>query len=489
MIRPAKLWNDTESAPDAGWLVEQLDGAARWAAACGSVPVAAFTITKLSWLHRSEPEHWSRVAQGRCCPTTGSPGSCAGEFVTDRGDASGTGYWSPAAREYRWDLLGDRRRASGTGPTRRARGARARSRSAGDVGPARVVAARARATTWRPRSASAWRRATSRSRSARRAPSTPSATRPPPTRPGRSPASPTPPAGSCRSCARSTPRKVTDAWPACSASTSTSSTRWRWRARPAPAGSSLLPYLDGERTPEPARRRPACWPGCDRTSSREQLARRRLRGRGVRAARRPRRAAASVAETDAGRLVLVGGGARSPAYRQLLADLAGRAVTVPAELEHVAAGACVQAAAVLHQRPPEQVSAAWDLSAGTVVEPGPGGVGRGRRARRLRRPPRRRSLTVADPPDPPRGRSNRRPLGDFGAPWRHEVARTLRVRADVRPRSLAGWTIPSPCSACPRRRRSTTCGRPGGGWPSRSTPTTAATRRGCGRSTGPSTSR
>ena len=46
-------------------------------------------------------------------------------------------------------------------------------------------------------------------------------------------------------------------------------------------------------------------------------------------------------------------------------------MTVPAELEHVAAGACVQAAAVLHQRPPEQVSAAWDLSAGTVVEPGP----------------------------------------------------------------------------------------------------------------------
>ena len=80
----------------------------------------------------------------------------------------------------------------------------------------------------------------------------------------------------------------------------------------------------------------------------------------------------AVAETDAGRLVLVGGGARSAAYRQLLADLSGRAVTVPAELEHVAAGACVQAAAVLHQRPPEQVSAAWDLSAGTVVEPGPG---------------------------------------------------------------------------------------------------------------------
>ena len=34
VIRPAKLWNDTESAPDAGWLIKQLPaGAAAWAAA------------------------------------------------------------------------------------------------------------------------------------------------------------------------------------------------------------------------------------------------------------------------------------------------------------------------------------------------------------------------------------------------------------------------------------------------------------------------
>src|SRR6478752_2079908 len=41
VVRPAKLWNDSESAPDAGWLLKQLpDGAAAWAEACGSVPVA-----------------------------------------------------------------------------------------------------------------------------------------------------------------------------------------------------------------------------------------------------------------------------------------------------------------------------------------------------------------------------------------------------------------------------------------------------------------
>ena len=61
VVRPAKLWNDTESAPDAAWLVKQLGGPEAWVAGCGSVPVAAFTIAKLSWLHRSEPEAWARL--------------------------------------------------------------------------------------------------------------------------------------------------------------------------------------------------------------------------------------------------------------------------------------------------------------------------------------------------------------------------------------------------------------------------------------------
>src|SRR3954454_20932795 len=42
VVRPAKLWNDTESAPDAQWLLSKRDGIG-WSGACGSVPVAAFT--------------------------------------------------------------------------------------------------------------------------------------------------------------------------------------------------------------------------------------------------------------------------------------------------------------------------------------------------------------------------------------------------------------------------------------------------------------
>src|SRR5204862_4322948 len=59
-LRPAKLWNDTESAPEAAALVDRF-GPQWWAAKCGSVPVAAFTITKLAWLRAHEPDAWARV--------------------------------------------------------------------------------------------------------------------------------------------------------------------------------------------------------------------------------------------------------------------------------------------------------------------------------------------------------------------------------------------------------------------------------------------
>ena len=104
VVRPAKLWNDTESAPDAEWLVDQLHGAQAWATACGSVPVAAFTITKLSWLHRSEPVAWQRLRRV-LLPHDYLNYRLSAAAFTDRGDASGTGYWSPADNAYRFDLL------------------------------------------------------------------------------------------------------------------------------------------------------------------------------------------------------------------------------------------------------------------------------------------------------------------------------------------------------------------------------------------------
>jgi len=72
---------------------------------------------------------------------------------------------------------------------------------------------------------------------------------------------------------------------------------------------------------------------------------------------------------EGGRVFVIGGGARSPAYRQIVADLTGRAVVVPHEDELVACGAAVQAAAVLHGCDFDDLAAAWSLGTGDVIEP------------------------------------------------------------------------------------------------------------------------
>ncbi len=115
VVRPALLWNDTRSAGAASELVAELGqgdaerGAVAWAQATGSVPVASFTVTKLRWLATREPESMARTA-AVCLPhdwltwhLAGAPG--LGALRTDRGDASGTGYWSPVTGQYRIDLL------------------------------------------------------------------------------------------------------------------------------------------------------------------------------------------------------------------------------------------------------------------------------------------------------------------------------------------------------------------------------------------------
>ncbi|MCE3550950.1 xylulose kinase [Pseudonocardia sp. RS11V-5] len=116
VVRPALLWNDTRSAPAAAALVEEL-GAQAWADATGTVPVASITVTKLRWLAENEPANAARTA-AVCLPhdwltwqlagggadhRQGAPGLDA--LVTDRSDASGTGYFDASSGEYRRDLL------------------------------------------------------------------------------------------------------------------------------------------------------------------------------------------------------------------------------------------------------------------------------------------------------------------------------------------------------------------------------------------------
>ena len=100
VIRPALLWNDTRSAPQARALTEELGGAKAWAERTGSVPVASFTVTKLRWMAENEPENARRTAAVMLPHDWLTLRLGAPEPATDRGDASGTGYWSPAEGRY-----------------------------------------------------------------------------------------------------------------------------------------------------------------------------------------------------------------------------------------------------------------------------------------------------------------------------------------------------------------------------------------------------
>lgn len=102
-VHDALLWNDTRSAPDAVRLRDEL-GPEAWIDAVNLVPVASFTITKLAWLARTEAKTASRVARV-VLPHDWLNFELGGDFTTDRSDASGTGYFSPVTNSYRTDLL------------------------------------------------------------------------------------------------------------------------------------------------------------------------------------------------------------------------------------------------------------------------------------------------------------------------------------------------------------------------------------------------
>ena len=375
VIRPAKLWNDTESSADAGWLLDQLGGPEAWAEACGSVPTAAFTITKLSWLHRVEPDNFDAL-EHVLLPHDWLTAMCSGALVTDRGDASGTGYWSPAEERWRTDLLEivspdkpwkemlprvlGAAEAAGTATAgfTRALGlpdgivvgagtgdnmasALGLGAAAGDV----MVSIGTSGTVFTVSS-------------------TPCVD----------------PSGLVAGFADATDRylplvgtnnatRVTDAFGRLLGVDAQTLAETALSADPGAGGLVVVPHLDGERAPY----RPhasGLMIGIRSDVTRAQVARAAFEGvvNGLLDALDALRAVCPAAGTE-GRTLLVGGGARSPAYRRILADLSGLALTVPAAPESVATGACVQAAAIVEGRRPEDVAASWDLGPPITVEP------------------------------------------------------------------------------------------------------------------------
>ncbi|WP_460712884.1 FGGY family carbohydrate kinase [Nocardioides dilutus] len=105
-VRAALLWNDTRSAGAAADLIAEHGGPQACADAIGSVLVASFTATKLRWLRDHEPSAAARVADVLLPHDYVALHACTEGTApfTDRGDASGTGYFATAAGEWRPDL-------------------------------------------------------------------------------------------------------------------------------------------------------------------------------------------------------------------------------------------------------------------------------------------------------------------------------------------------------------------------------------------------
>ena len=104
VIRPAKLWNDTETAPQNSELVSRLGGQEAWVERFGIVPLTGYTVSKLLWLKQVEPANFARVRH-ILLPHEYLNWWLTGELCAEYGDASGTGFFDPRKREWAREVL------------------------------------------------------------------------------------------------------------------------------------------------------------------------------------------------------------------------------------------------------------------------------------------------------------------------------------------------------------------------------------------------
>lgn len=362
-IRPVKLWNDTTSAPDVERLLSERPQA-EWVREILIPLNPALTISKLAWLARNEPANLLRLRHVMV-PHDWLTFCLTGEFVTDRSDASGTGYYSAQLGRFRPDLL----------TTHISDGVdweAALPRVLGPEEPAGVVKPSvARRLGLRsdvivgPGGGDQHLAAVGMG-----------------LRPGEVAFSLGTSGVVFTPADLPTHRNwdvdyVCDATGAylpliCTLNCTKVTDRFAYLlgvdletldsmalSQPAEGGPTLLAYLDGERTPM----RPGSTgvlAGLRSNTTREQLAHAAYDGvvQGLVRGMNSIQALAGGRVTN--RVLAVGGGARSTAYRQLIADRIGEPVVTVDAPEATARGACVQAAALLHGRTVRDMRDAWE---------------------------------------------------------------------------------------------------------------------------------
>jgi len=364
VLTEAFIGTDPDLQIDAEWLVRDGGGHDTWVDGVGAVPDPAHAVVKLAHLRHHEPEVFERLG-AVLLPHDYLTWRMARRHVTDRADASNTGYWSPREGRWRPDLLrviddsvdwhhclpevldpgtpaGDREGvmvAPGTG---------AQAATALGIGlrPGDVVIALDRSGTC----------FASRERLT---------------------ADPT---GRVSDRADATGRflptvqtfRARDVFERLAAQVGLDVALIDQLALKAPAGAGgvrFVPYRDRHEGPT---RRPEVGflAGLTADTGPEHVARALVEGIVCNLLMGLDRLTAAGVPTG-GRLWVVGGAARSNAFQRVVADLAQRPVSVPKVADAVCLGAAMQAAAVLQGGTAQEVATAWGFDSAREVEPSP----------------------------------------------------------------------------------------------------------------------
>lgn len=104
VLRPAKLWCDTESAPENDRLLAYLGGEAGSLERLGIAIAPGYTVSKLLWSKEQFPELFARIDR-ILLPHDYLNYWLTGRSCSEFGDASGTGYFNVRTREWDLDIL------------------------------------------------------------------------------------------------------------------------------------------------------------------------------------------------------------------------------------------------------------------------------------------------------------------------------------------------------------------------------------------------
>jgi xylulokinase len=362
LLRFALLNGDAPMQIDADWLVRDLGGASMWVAAVGAVPDPTHAVVKLAHLRYHEPELFEQIGKV-LLPHDYLTYRMVRRFVTDRGDASTTGYWSPRENRWRPDVLrvidervdwgrclpevlgpseaaGDREGvivAAGTGSQQAC--ALGIGMRAGDIVLALdrsgiCFAARERLTE------------DPSGRVADRADA----------------------AGRFLPTTRTF--RARDVMETMAAQVGLDIGYVDQLALSAPAGAGGVRWVPYRELDDAAGRAPATGylTGLGPGITQEHVARALVEGI-VCGLLEGLDALDAAGVPTSGRLWVVGSAARSNAFQRVVADLAQRPVSVPRQADAVCLGATMQAAAVLHGCAPDEVARAWGVGAVREVEP------------------------------------------------------------------------------------------------------------------------